>query len=135
MHRSRHRSSRPDVKAGALAVAIVALAVAGSASSARLDRFVGRAVASDRTDPQLVNAWGLAASPTGPWWVANEARASSTLYDGNGRKQALDVGVTGGPTGVAYYGGRGFIVRQGHARRSGRVLSAGVGGPDCARSP
>ena len=24
-------------------------------------------------DRPLVNAWGLAASATGPWWVANEA--------------------------------------------------------------
>jgi uncharacterized protein (TIGR03118 family) len=123
------------VKAGALAVAIVALAVAGSASSARLDRFVGRAVASDRTDPQLVNAWGLAASPTGPWWVANEARASSTLYDGNGRKQALTVGVTGGPTGVAYYGGRGFVVREGHAAGPARFLYACEDGTIRAWSP
>src|SRR3954453_15375658 len=105
MPRSRHRSSRPDVKTGALAVAIVALAAAGSASSARLDHFVGRVVASDRSDPQLVNAWGLAASPTGPWWVANEARASSTLYDGKGRKQALNVRAIGGPTAGAELGG------------------------------
>jgi len=72
------------VKAGAVAVAIIALATAGSASSARFDRFTALVVASDRTDAQLVNSWGLAASPTGPWWVANEARASSTLYDGRG---------------------------------------------------
>ena len=65
---------------------------------------------TDRADPQLVNAWGLAASPTGPWWVANEARGSSTLYSGTGRKQALTVSVPGGPTGVVYNSGRGFVV-------------------------
>ena len=54
----------------------------------------------------LVNAWGIAASPTGPWWTANEARGSSTLYSGSGRKQLLTVTVDGGPTGVAYYGGK-----------------------------
>jgi uncharacterized protein (TIGR03118 family) len=67
---------------------------------------------SDRQDGQLVNAWGLAASPTGPWWVANEARSTSTLYAANGRKQALTVSVPGGPTGVAYNPGRGFVVRR-----------------------
>src|SRR5512133_3756849 len=123
------------MKAGALAVALVALAAAGSASSARLDRFVGRVVASDRADPQLVNAWGLAASPSGPWWVANEARASSTLYDGNGRKQALNVRVIGGPTGVVYYGGHGFLVREGGAAGSARFLYACEDGTIRAWSP
>jgi uncharacterized protein (TIGR03118 family) len=123
------------VKAGALVVAIAALAVAGSASSARFDRFVARSVASDRTDPQLVNAWGLAASPSGPWWVANEARASSTLYDGEGHKQGLNVRVVGGPTGVVYYGGRGFVVRQGRAAGPARFLYACEDGTIRAWSP
>ncbi|HSC73387.1 MAG TPA: TIGR03118 family protein [Gaiellaceae bacterium] len=123
------------MKALAVAVAIAALAAAGSASSARFDRFVGRTVASDRSDRQLVNAWGLAASPTGPWWVANEARASSTLYDGGGRKQALTVRVVGGPTGVVYYGGRGFVVRAGRAAGSARFLYACEDGTIRAWSP
>ena len=123
------------MKLAAVAVAIAALAAAGSASSARLDRFVVRAVATDRTDPQLVNAWGLAASPTGPWWVSNEANASSTLYDGEGRKQALNVRVVGGPTGVVYYGGRGFVVRNGHAAGPARFLYACEDGTIRAWSP
>jgi len=123
------------VKVAAVAVAIAALAAAGSASSARFDRFVVHPVASDRTDPQLVNAWGLAASPTGPWWVANEARASSTLYDGDGRKQALTVRVTGGPTAVVYNGGRGFVVRAGRAAGSARFLYACEDGTIRAWSP
>jgi uncharacterized protein (TIGR03118 family) len=123
------------VKVAALAVAVAALAAAGSASSARVDRFEVRTVASDRTDPRLVNAWGLAASPTGPWWVANEARASSTLYDGSGRKQALNVRVIGGPTAVAYYGGRGFVVRAGGAAGPARFLYACEDGTVRAWSP
>jgi uncharacterized protein (TIGR03118 family) len=32
-------------------------------------------------DPNLQNAWGLVASPTGsPWWVSNNADGTSTLY-------------------------------------------------------
>ncbi len=123
------------MKALAVGVAIAALAAAGSASSARFDRFVGRTVASDRSDRQLVNAWGLAASRTGPWWVANEARASSTLYDGNGRKQALTVHVEGGPTGVVYNGGRGFVVREGRAAGPARFLYACEDGTVRAWSP
>ena len=123
------------MKVAAVAVTVAALAVAGSASSARFDRFSVRAVASDRSDPQLVNAWGLAASPTGPWWVANEARASSTLYDGAGRKQALNVRVVGGPTGVVYYGGSGFVVHSGGASGAPRFLYACEDGTIRAWSP
>jgi uncharacterized protein (TIGR03118 family) len=119
----------------AVAVAFAALAAAGSASSASANRFVARVVASDRSDTQLVNAWGLAASPTGPWWVANEARASSTLYDGAGRKQALTVRVIGGPTGVAYNGGSGFVVRAGRAAGPARFLYACEDGTIRAWSP
>ena len=32
-------------------------------------------------DTNLVNPWGLAASPTGAWWVANEGTGTSTLYN------------------------------------------------------
>src|SRR5262245_60770867 len=35
-------------------------------------------------DPKLVNAWGIAANATSPWWVANNGTDSSTLYNGNG---------------------------------------------------
>jgi uncharacterized protein (TIGR03118 family) len=79
---------------------------------------------TERADPQLVNAWGLAASSTGPWWIANEARASSTLYAANGRKQALTIAVPGGPTGVVYNGGSGFVVRAGGRSAPARFLYA-----------
>lgn len=35
-------------------------------------------------DSNLQNAWGLVASPTSPWWVANNAGGTSTLYDATG---------------------------------------------------
>src|SRR5467141_2159614 len=31
-------------------------------------------------DSNLQNPWGLVASPTSPWWVANNAGGTSTLY-------------------------------------------------------
>lgn len=86
--------------------------------------YVARSIVTQRGDAQLVNAWGLAASPTGPWWTSNEARASSTLYSGDGRKQLLDVRVDGGPTGVVYYGGRGFRIRGGGREDSARFIYA-----------
>ncbi|HXT64945.1 MAG TPA: TIGR03118 family protein [Pyrinomonadaceae bacterium] len=68
------------------------------------------------TDPNLVNPWGLAASSTSPWWVADNGTGVSTLYNGNtGAKQALTVTIptpVGGtppsaPTGVVFNGNSG----------------------------
>jgi uncharacterized protein (TIGR03118 family) len=81
----------------------------------------GRAVHRDRT---LVNAWGLAASSTGPWWTANEAESTSTLYSGEGRKQLLTVKVEGGPTGVVFYSGKRFPVRAGGRSDPARFIYA-----------
>src|SRR3954451_2758973 len=80
-----------------------------------------RAASADRS---LVNAWGLAASPTGPWWTGHEASETSTLYSGTGRKQLLTVAVEGGPTGGAYYGGKALPVRADGKADPRRVVYA-----------
>src|SRR5438445_5022939 len=36
---------------------------------------------ADVTDPNLVNPWGIASSPTGPFWVADNGAGVSTVYD------------------------------------------------------
>lgn len=99
---------RARIAASALALAVVAV-VATRSLGGTSDAYAVHPLVTDRQDRQLVNAWGLVASPTGPWWVANEARNSSTLYSSSGRKQLLTVSVPGGPTGVVYYGGRQFV--------------------------
>jgi uncharacterized protein (TIGR03118 family) len=86
--------------------------------------YVLKQLATDRTDPQLVNAWGLAASSTGPWWTSNEARSSSTLYSGTGAKQHLTVQVAGGPTGVVFNGGSGFVIHGGGQSDPARFIYA-----------
>ena len=66
---------------------------------------------AEATDPQLVNAWGLARASGGVWWVSDEASGVATLYNGPGAKQGLVVTIpksdpndktfpTGTPTGV-----------------------------------
>lgn len=37
------------------------------------------------TDANLKNPWGLASAPKGPFWVANQATGTSTVYDGTGQ--------------------------------------------------
>ena len=71
-------------------------------------------------DPSLVNAWGLTASSTSPWWVADNGADVSTLYNGNtGAKVALTVAVEGGPTGTVFNiaGGTTFPVPTGQSSR------------------
>jgi uncharacterized protein (TIGR03118 family) len=56
------------------------------------------------TDPNLVNAWGLARSGTSPWWVADNATKKATLYNSAGAINSLVVAVDGGPTGAVFAG-------------------------------
>ncbi len=61
-------------------------------------------------DPNLVNAWGLVAGPSTPWWVSDNATDVSTLYDGDGNPQSLVVKVPIAPTGTVFNGGTDFVV-------------------------
>jgi hypothetical protein len=82
----------PTRRCWAIGVAALAAVAAGATPSpaARetpgVNAYVVSNLVSDGFDPHttldknLVNAWGLAASGTGPWWTANEAAETSTLY-------------------------------------------------------
>ncbi|PYQ58783.1 MAG: TIGR03118 family protein [Acidobacteria bacterium] len=54
-------------------------------------------------DPNLVNAWGLAASPTSPWWVSDNGTNVSTLYRADGTPVPLIVQVPIKPTGLVFW--------------------------------
>jgi uncharacterized protein (TIGR03118 family) len=45
------------------------------------------------TDSQLSNPWGISIIPGDPFWIANNNGGTSTLYDANGNKQSLVVGI------------------------------------------
>lgn len=70
------------------------------------------------TDPLLVNAWGLAYGPGGPFWVADAGSGWSTLYLEGGVKKSLQVSVPsasgagpGSPTGLVFNGSQEFQVQ------------------------
>lgn len=71
------------------------------------------------TDPLLVNGWGLAYGPGGPFWVSDNGTGWSTLYDGMGNPQSLQVIIAafnnpnggGTPTGIVYNGSQEFNVQ------------------------
>ena len=79
-------------------------------------------------DPNLVNAWGLVASATSPWWVADNETAVSTLYNGAGTPQSLVVSVPGAPTGIVFNGGPSFVVSSGGSSGPARFLFASEDG-------
>jgi uncharacterized protein (TIGR03118 family) len=68
---------------------------------------------ASNTDPNLVNAWGLTSSATSPWWVSDNGTDLSTLYNGAGAKQGLEVAVAGGPTGAVFNPTAGFLLPTG----------------------
>jgi len=112
------RRSRTNALAGALTLGLIASAVAGGWGSAAAagNAFEVTNLVSDQAgeaatlDPNLVNAWGLAAGPTTPWWVNAADADVSVLYDGDGNIIPLVVKVPGGPTGLVFNGGPNFVV-------------------------
>ena len=74
-----------------------------------------------RTDPNVVNPWGIAVGSSGTIWVANNGTGTSTLYDSRGVPQPLVVTIPASatnneganPTGTVFNSGPGFVVSEG----------------------
>jgi uncharacterized protein (TIGR03118 family) len=81
---------------------IVAISVAGV--NATTGRYVQKNLVSDgavsatTTDPNLLNPWGIAFFPGGPFWISDNNGGVSTLYDGLGNIIPLVVKIPA-PTG------------------------------------
>ena len=120
------------------AAALATAALGATPASARTTAYRQINLVSDQpgkaplTDPDLVNAWGLAASPGtnakpgSPLWVADNGSDKATLYTGatatSVTKAGLVVSVTGAaPTGQVFNSAAaGFVVsdKQGHSGSS-----------------
>ncbi|HEX4490665.1 MAG TPA: TIGR03118 family protein [Acidimicrobiia bacterium] len=112
-----------------LTAGLVAAAAAPAAAghSAPDNRYTVTNLVSDQpgvaqlTDSNLQNAWGLAAGPATPIWVANNHTDSSTVYKGGTpgnpiQGPLLTVPIDGGaPTGIVYNGTTGFTVSSASA--------------------
>src|SRR4051812_22498099 len=76
------------VAAVGLTAGLIAAAAAPASAGHQDSRFTVKNLVSDQpgvaqiTDSNLQNAWGLAAGPTTPIWVANNHTDSSTVYKG-----------------------------------------------------
>jgi uncharacterized protein (TIGR03118 family) len=82
------------------------------------------------TDPSLVNPWGIALSPSGPFWFADNGSGVSDLRDGRGQFVPLVVtvpsaaGAGGTPTGTVFNGGDGFEISANGVSAPSRFLFA-----------
>ena len=69
------------------------------------------------TNPDVVNAWGLDASATSPWWISDNGTSKTTVYDSGGSK-VLSVNIPGGgggasaPTGQVQNPSSGFVISK-----------------------
>ena len=112
---------RPFTFLGALFATAFAT-LAGLPAAPAMAAFVQTNLVSDipnlaaHTDPNLKNPWGMASSPTSPFWVSNNGSGNSTLYNTLGEPfpvlNPLVVTIPpspgGTPTGQVFNGGTGF---------------------------
>ena len=94
-------------------------------------------------DPNLINPWGLAESPTGLFWVSDNGTGVTTIYDGAGMPagpQLVTVAAIPGedhssPTGQVFNAGSGFDVTSGGKTDSAKFIFATEDGTISGWSP
>jgi uncharacterized protein (TIGR03118 family) len=103
-----------------VAIALLSLPATAQFKRTDLDSDIP-GITPNPTDGDLVNPWGIAASPKSPWWVSDNGTGKSTLYDGNGVKQGLIVNIPqwdqtpgGNPTGTVFNPTSDFQITSGN---------------------
>jgi uncharacterized protein (TIGR03118 family) len=106
-----------EVKRLLIATLALFAVLAATSSAAERNAYVVTNLASNvpglaaNTNPNVVNAWGLDASATSPWWVADNGTDVSTVHLASGAALALMPAVPGGPTGLVFNStATGFMV-------------------------
>ena len=85
-------------------------------------------VPADHINSDVVNAWGLVAGPTTPWWIVDNETGKSTVYNVATGAFPLTVtvpgvgGEQGNPTGIVFNGGSGFVINNGGGTSAARFI-------------
>jgi uncharacterized protein (TIGR03118 family) len=123
-------------------LAIVALSLPASAQKVSVTYLTSDiSSVGSFNDTNLVNPWGMSYSPSGPWWISDNATGLSTLYIASGQPQGLVVTIpsasgsgTGSPSGTVYNGTTDFQI---HGQMTpflfcteDGTISGWYGGPD-----
>src|SRR5690349_19213428 len=124
--RANEQTARKGLAFFGAAVMLVTAAISWGQGAGASDSYTRTDLVSDVpgrakfTDPNLVNAWGIALG--GVFWVSDNGTGLSTLYAADGTPQSLVVTVpasasstTGisAPTGTVINSGAGFVVTNG----------------------
>jgi len=90
------------------------------------------ALSASRVDSGLVNAWGLAFSPTGNAWISSTGKGTSVIYNSTGAQvipavtiPTYNAAAGGVPTGQVFNSTTGFVLSNGSAAK---FIFAGVDG-------
>jgi len=91
-------------------------------------------IAASHTDGNLQNAWGVAAAPGGPFWIADNNSNKATVYDGTGTPLSPTVSIPAGtngpanPTGQIYNGTADFVITTPAGSAPAQFIFSGEGG-------
>lgn len=146
-----HRVAQPRlVTAATSIIALVLLVLPVPAMGQVVGSYHQRNLVSDipgrarSTDANLVNPWGLAHSPTGPWRVSDNGTGVSTQYTRNGESVQPTVtippptstpGATAAPTGLVFNSTHDFVVTQSGKSAPSQFISATEDGTLSGWSP
>ena len=122
-----------------LSTASILSTAAAHATEFRVIKLVSDTGGAAHTDSNLINPWGLASSPTSPFWVADNGTGVSTIYNSTGHPQSLVVTVNpagAAPTGIVFNGNAAdFHVSEGGKTGSAAFIFAGEEGTISGWSP
>src|SRR6266478_2955741 len=82
------------IRIPAVLVVIALTITTASAQYKRTDLVSNGPTVAPFTDPHLVNAWGLVALPTSPWWTSDNGTGDSSLYNAMGQPVIASGGST-----------------------------------------
>ncbi len=91
------------------------------------------AVSAEWTDPNLKNPWGIAFSPSNPFWISDNATGKATVYDSTGDLELTvtvpgATGGTSGPTGQVANASSGFVISKAGQSAPASFIFASVDG-------
>jgi len=120
-------------------VGLVALTAALHAGPATASGFAVTPLVSNQfvdganpADGQLINAWGIAFSPTSPFWINDNGTGLSTLYNSTGTRLGLVVTIPppagqpgpSAPTGMVFNGTTDFQISVGGVMKPAAFIFA-----------
>jgi uncharacterized protein (TIGR03118 family) len=133
--------------AGVIAALMLAFTSSAFAGSYQRTNLVSDIAGANQTDANLVNPWGISASPTGPFWISDNGTGLASVYAISGTTVTNPLVVTippplgspdgtiAAPDGNVFNGSGGFLVSNGTTSGSSLFMFATEDGTLSGWSP